>query len=79
MSQADSAEVIAEFQTEFILTLITYAMTALVVYEYIITVQQEVMMVWLRKWTLATWLFMINRYLMIAVVIWQVSPVTAQR
>ncbi len=51
---------------------------ALAAYEYILTVNQEVAMIWRRKWTLVTWLFVTNRYIMIAVIIWGVSPDTAQ-
>ncbi|THG95253.1 hypothetical protein EW026_g6366 [Hermanssonia centrifuga] len=52
-------------------------MTALVAYEYIITLEQERTMIWHRKWTLATWLFMINRYLLIGFIILSVAPYTS--
>ncbi len=38
---------------------------ALIAYEYIITVNQEVTMIWKRKWTIVTWIFFANRYLMV--------------
>jgi hypothetical protein len=36
--------------------------TALYVYDFIITIAQEVDAVWTRKWTLSTWIFAVNRY-----------------
>lgn len=53
-------------------------MLALVTYEYLITVQQEVTMVWQRKWTLVTLLFLANRYVIMVIVILQSLPTTAQ-
>ncbi|THG95373.1 hypothetical protein EW026_g6270 [Hermanssonia centrifuga] len=58
---------------------ITYSMTALVAYEYIITLEQEMAMVWHRKWTLATWLFIANRYALIGFIIWSTAPTTSSR
>ncbi|PSS32238.1 hypothetical protein PHLCEN_2v2007 [Hermanssonia centrifuga] len=53
---------------------IIYSMTALVAYEYIITLEQEMAVVWHRKWTLATWLFITNRYLLIGFTVLSVAP-----
>ncbi|PSS06620.1 hypothetical protein PHLCEN_2v3576 [Hermanssonia centrifuga] len=53
-------------------------MAALTAYEYIITFDQEIAAMWKRKWSLATWTFMANRYIMIIIAIWIVSPSTAQ-
>jgi hypothetical protein len=36
--------------------------TALYVYDFIITIAQEVDAVWAKKWTLSTWIFAVNRY-----------------
>ncbi|THG97992.1 hypothetical protein EW026_g4106 [Hermanssonia centrifuga] len=77
MSQTDS-EIAAEFHTDFVLALVVYATSALVVYEYIITIHQEVTMVWLRKWSITTWMFMVNRYLMISLMVWGVAPASAK-
>ncbi|THG94807.1 hypothetical protein EW026_g6731 [Hermanssonia centrifuga] len=52
-------------------------MTALVAYEHIITLEQERTMIWHRKWTLATWLFIANRYLLIGFIILSVAPTTS--
>ncbi|THH00340.1 hypothetical protein EW026_g2176 [Hermanssonia centrifuga] len=54
-------------------------MAALVVYEYIITLRQEITMIWQWKWTLVTWLFMANRYLLIGVTLWSASPSTSSK
>ncbi|PSS37388.1 hypothetical protein PHLCEN_2v752 [Hermanssonia centrifuga] len=50
---------------------------ALFAYEYIITLEQERTMIWRRKWSLATWLFMINRYLLVGYIIWTATPSTS--
>ncbi|PSR76364.1 hypothetical protein PHLCEN_2v8504 [Hermanssonia centrifuga] len=49
-------EVIAELRA---------SIPALIAYEYIITVNEEVTMIWKRKWTIVTWVFFANRYLMV--------------
>ncbi len=51
---------------------------ALVAYEYIITISQEVKLIWWRKWTCATWIFMANRYLMIAIMVLDVSHISTE-
>ena len=38
---------------------------ALVFYEYVITLQDEIDMIWRRRWNAATVLFVVNRYLML--------------
>ena len=35
---------------------------ALYVYEYVVTLDQEISHVWTRKWTISTWIFVVNRY-----------------
>ncbi|THG95252.1 hypothetical protein EW026_g6367 [Hermanssonia centrifuga] len=78
MSQTPTdAQIVAEFQNIVTFANIAYSMTALVAYEHIITLEQERTMIWHRKWTLATWLFMINRYLLIGKTIWDVVPYTS--
>ncbi|THG93861.1 hypothetical protein EW026_g7488 [Hermanssonia centrifuga] len=81
MSQlsSDSGAIIAAFQADLTGTFAIVSMTALIAYEYIMTIDQEVEMIWRRKWTLVTWLFMANRYITIAFIIWEASPLTAQR
>ena len=43
-----------------------------------ITIDQEVNMVWKKKWTAATWLFMTNRYLLVSVMVLANVHATAQ-
>ncbi|THH01956.1 hypothetical protein EW026_g820 [Hermanssonia centrifuga] len=78
MSQGPSdSQIVAAYQadlaTAFVISSITTA------YEYVITIEREVVMVWWRKWTLATWIFIVNRYLMITVVIMEIAPASAKR
>ncbi len=55
-----------------------YHTAALAAYEYLITINQEVTMVWRRTWTATTWMFIANRYLMVGLVMYTVFPYTAQ-
>ncbi|THG99114.1 hypothetical protein EW026_g3159 [Hermanssonia centrifuga] len=80
MSQTTTDAAVVAVVEEYLLeSIIAASMFALTVYEYIITLQREVTWIWLRKWTLATWIFLANRYLTIAAVIIVVSRPTAQR
>ncbi|KAI0342249.1 hypothetical protein BDW22DRAFT_1330589, partial [Trametopsis cervina] len=49
---------------------------ALFTFEYIITLRQEVSVVWKRKWTPATWLFILNRYVAVLFIIFDAYPAT---
>lgn len=57
-----------------VLSLMSTWAAALVAYEYMITIRQEVETMWMRKWTAATWLFLVNRYLMITYTVIQGIP-----
>lgn len=46
-------------------------------YEYLLTSRHEYAFLFRRKWTGATWLFLTNRYVMLAIAIWQTTPSTA--
>lgn len=35
---------------------------ALYCYEYVLTLRQEISYIWANKWTIATWIFVANRY-----------------
>ena len=50
---------------------------ALAVYEYILTVKDEITLIWMRKWSVVTCLFVLNRYVMVASAIVGVAPFTA--
>ncbi|KAJ3556414.1 hypothetical protein NM688_g2043 [Phlebia brevispora] len=56
----------------------TTALLAIVCYEFIITFRHEYELVWQKKWTGATWMFLANRYLMLASVIIDKSPYSAR-
>ena len=47
---------------------------ALVGYDYVITWKHEYEFIWRRRWMAATWLFIINRYTLLASVILQAIP-----
>ena len=49
---------------------------ALAAYEYLITLGQEVALVWKRRWTGSTWLFVANRYIMLGWAVVQAAPYT---
>ncbi|THG95249.1 hypothetical protein EW026_g6369 [Hermanssonia centrifuga] len=78
MSQTPTdAQIVAEFQNIVTFANIANSMTALVAYEHIITLEQEMTVIWHRKWTLATWLFIANRYVLIAVTFLNIAPYTS--
>lgn len=56
----------------------THQSSALAAYEYVITFQQEVSMLWRRRWSAVTWLFVLNRYLLMIVTVCTVVPTSAQ-
>ncbi|KAJ3556220.1 hypothetical protein NM688_g2149 [Phlebia brevispora] len=62
-------EIISELHADLLEDWVVNALAALVAYDYFITIQQEVAMVWRRKWTAAIWLFVLNRYLLVLVMI----------
>ncbi|THG93504.1 hypothetical protein EW026_g7749 [Hermanssonia centrifuga] len=79
MSQSPTIpEVVAEFKADLVDAYTFNALAAFVTYEYIITFGQEVTMVWRRRWSLVTWMFVANRYLMIGLMIYTISPFTAK-
>lgn len=52
---------------------------ALIAYEHVITFHQEVTVMWKRKWTGATVLFMMNRYLLLVATLLNALPSGPQR
>ncbi|RDX51253.1 hypothetical protein OH76DRAFT_1481548 [Lentinus brumalis] len=60
-----TAQIVAVYQALFVSTACAYATLTLVFYEYAITLGQEVAMFWKRKFTGATALFLLNRYLLV--------------
>lgn len=53
-------------------------MTALVCFEHLITLKYEIDFLWRRKWTATTWIFIFNRYLLLANVVSLNIPIDAQ-
>ncbi|KAJ3557661.1 hypothetical protein NM688_g1346 [Phlebia brevispora] len=79
MSQAAyDPELVSAFQQQYVETIILNALTALVAYEYVITLGQEIVTMWRRKLNGATVLFFLNRYLMVLSVIMVYVPFTAK-
>ncbi|THH00540.1 hypothetical protein EW026_g2019 [Hermanssonia centrifuga] len=79
MSQTDTptSDTASQYQGIVLETDFIYALTAVITYEYVVTFGQEVEAMWLRKWTGATWLFLVNRYMMIAGAVIAAAPYTA--
>lgn len=50
------------------------AVLALAVFEHAVTLEQEVAVMWQRKWSAAFWLFVVNRYITLALCVIQVTP-----
>ncbi|KAJ3552007.1 hypothetical protein NM688_g4385 [Phlebia brevispora] len=55
-----------------------FSALALACYEYFLTLEHEWDFLWNRKWTVATWLFLANRYVMLAEVALVNAPFTSQ-
>ncbi|KAJ3554289.1 hypothetical protein NM688_g3192 [Phlebia brevispora] len=68
MSTQNSTEAIAQFiaenETQAAFNYVIFSLSALVAYEYAITFEREVELVWKPKWNGATLLFLLNRYLL---------------
>ncbi|KAF7800342.1 hypothetical protein EIP86_011592 [Pleurotus ostreatoroseus] len=71
-------EIVSELQADLLEDWIVTGLVALVAFDYVITIDQEVNMVWKKKWTAATWLFMTNRYLLVSVMVLANVHATAQ-
>ncbi|KAJ3558742.1 hypothetical protein NM688_g742 [Phlebia brevispora] len=80
MSSLPPAAIVAAYRTDLTLNYCDIAALdlALTAYEYMITLQHEYAFLWRRKWTIATWLFLVNRYMLLAVILAQVVPYSAQ-
>ena len=53
-----------------------YVAVALVAYEHLLTFDQALKVIWRRKWSGATLLFFLNRYLLLLTVIFTALPDT---
>lgn len=45
-----------------ILSAFSLSLTVLLLFDYVIALSQEVDTIWRRKWTAATWLYVLTRY-----------------
>ncbi|KAJ3556853.1 hypothetical protein NM688_g1795 [Phlebia brevispora] len=60
------------------LRLLKAFIAALAAYEYLVTLEYEYEFGWRRKWTASTWLFIVNRYMLLVNVIASAVPDSAQ-
>ncbi|KAJ3553151.1 hypothetical protein NM688_g3768 [Phlebia brevispora] len=74
MSSTSDSATIAAYRGALVDNNCIFAALTFVAYEHIITFQYEHEFVWRREWTAATWLFIANRYLLLASVIAQAAP-----
>lgn len=51
---------------------------ALVFYDHLITFKYEIEFLWRRKWSTSTWIFVYNRYSVIAEILFEVVPIDSQ-
>ncbi|KAI0648148.1 hypothetical protein C8Q79DRAFT_556341 [Trametes meyenii] len=61
-SPAIAAQVVVLYNSNFITVCLEFSMTALLAYNYMITLEEEIRFYWSRKFTLSTALFFIIRY-----------------
>ncbi|KAJ3552739.1 hypothetical protein NM688_g3995 [Phlebia brevispora] len=80
MSTAGSSNsaIIAAYEIGLIDNYCIYAALALAAYEHIVTFRHEYEFLCQRKWSAATWLLIVNRYTMLAAIIVQATPRSAQ-
>ena len=52
--------------------------TALVIYEHLVLLKYDIEFLWRRKWSAVTWIFVFNRYLLLATVLFSISPAVPQ-
>ncbi|KAJ3553409.1 hypothetical protein NM688_g3628 [Phlebia brevispora] len=72
------ANIIGAYKADLIFAYSAMAALTIVCYEFIATFRYECELVWTRKWTGATWLFLVNRYSMLVTVIVEISPSSAE-
>ncbi|KAJ3553152.1 hypothetical protein NM688_g3769 [Phlebia brevispora] len=70
--------IVAAYKSDLVVNNCINAALTFVTYEFLITSGYEYEFLWRRKWTAATWLFVTNRYLLLASIIVQIVPFTPQ-
>ncbi|KAJ3552359.1 hypothetical protein NM688_g4189 [Phlebia brevispora] len=73
-SSSEAAELIAALEADFTDTYILTATAALVVFEHMITLNQEITTIWKRKFTSGTVLFLLNRYALVVYITISIAP-----
>ncbi|KAJ3554759.1 hypothetical protein NM688_g2940 [Phlebia brevispora] len=68
-TSTSNSAIAAVYKAELVYNYSTIACLAFVCYEYLITLKYEYEFLWRRKWTGSTWLFLANRYVLLAVII----------
>ena len=58
--------------------MLVHIRTALLAYDYILTIQDEWSLLCRRKWTGSTWIFIVNRIVILAFLLIQIAPFNAQ-
>ncbi|KAJ3557931.1 hypothetical protein NM688_g1207 [Phlebia brevispora] len=73
-----NSAIIAAYEASVNNSYCVYAALALASYEHMITFRHECEFLWRRRWTAGTWLFIANRYTLLASIIAQVVPFSSQ-
>ncbi|KAJ3541312.1 hypothetical protein NM688_g6103 [Phlebia brevispora] len=68
------SDIASELYADLIENYVIYATAALAAYEYVLGLGYEYFFVCRCKWTSVTWLFLLNRYFMVASIIVQILP-----
>ncbi|KAJ3559718.1 hypothetical protein NM688_g174 [Phlebia brevispora] len=72
------AQMASVYEADLMMNYAIIAALAVVCYEFVAAFRNEFELVWQRKWTGATWLFLANRYSIVAAIIIQVAPYNAK-
>ncbi|KAJ3553448.1 hypothetical protein NM688_g3608 [Phlebia brevispora] len=70
--------IVAEYDSDLVFNYVVFSALTMISYEYAVTFRYEVEFIWRRRWSTSTWLFLANRYLLVANVIIQAAPFSAQ-
>ncbi|KAJ3526724.1 hypothetical protein NM688_g8225 [Phlebia brevispora] len=73
-----NAEIISAYQQNLVYNHSVNAALTVACYEFLATFRHEYELVWKRRWTGATWLFLANRYLTLANIIVLISPYSSE-
>ncbi|KAJ3547094.1 hypothetical protein NM688_g5437 [Phlebia brevispora] len=71
MSGPTPSAIVAQYKSDLVDNYVVTAALCTLCYEYLLTLKYEFGFVYQRKWSMATWLFVVNRYLVLATIIQQ--------